>query len=135
MTDTPHPTPLLFAGDVQCCNCDYSLSRAAFDAGKGRIMFSDVGDGLFRCGVCDDRADDPQGMIPNDDEDDDANDDAAAKDTDVQCSSCGYSLSRAAFDAGKGRIMFSDVGDGRFCCGVCDDRVDDPEGMFPNDDE
>ena len=52
-----------------CIDCDYTMTRDYFDAGKGRIMFSagkGLKDGTFRCGVCDDRCDDPEGMFPND---------------------------------------------------------------------
>ena len=52
-----------------CIDCDYTMTRDYFDAGKGRIMFSagkGLQDGTFRCGVCDDRCDDPEGMFPND---------------------------------------------------------------------
>lgn len=51
----------------------------------------------------------------------------------VECSECEYEMSKYAFDAGKGRLMFDDLEDGKFRCGVCDDRVDDPQGRFPND--
>ena len=50
---------------VCCIDCEYKMTKTAFDAGKGRIMFS-LNDG-FRCGVCDDRCDDPEGMFPNED--------------------------------------------------------------------
>jgi hypothetical protein len=51
-----------------CIDCDYTLSRGDFERGKGRIMFTDVtydDDMQARCGVCDDRVDDPQGLFPN----------------------------------------------------------------------
>ena len=51
-----------------CENCEYTLSRYDWGWGKGRIMFNDLEDGKFRCGVCDDRVNDPQGMNPNDEE-------------------------------------------------------------------
>ena len=54
---------------------------------------------------------------------------------DKQCSDCEYTLSKSAFDSGKGRIMFDDLEEGKFRCGVCDDRVSDPMGMFPDDEE
>jgi hypothetical protein len=46
--------------EMHCCiDCDYALSDAEFQKGKGRIMFSE-GDGIekgeYRCGVCDFRA-------------------------------------------------------------------------------
>ena len=54
------------------------------------------------------------------------------------CGGCDYSLSEAEFNSGKGRIMFNDLEEGKYMCGymcgVCDDRVDDPQGMFPNED-
>ena len=53
------------------------------------------------------------------------------------CGGCDYSLSEAEFNSGKGRIMFNDLEEGKYMCGymcgVCDDRVDDPQGMFPNE--
>ena len=52
-----------------------------------------------------------------------------------QCSDCEYTLSKSDFDSGKGRIMFDDLEEGKFRCGVCDDRVSDPMGMFPDDEE
>jgi len=57
--------------DVMCVDCDYGMSRQAFERGKGRIMF-----GLnvkylkrkeYRCGCCDDRVSDPQGEFPDTD--------------------------------------------------------------------
>ena len=46
--------------EVHCCiDCDYTLTENEFDAGKGRIMFSEgegIEDGEYRCGVCDIRA-------------------------------------------------------------------------------
>ena len=57
-----------------CIDCDYTMTRDYFDAGKGRIMFSagkGLQDGTFRCGVCDDRCDDPEGMFPNDESEED----------------------------------------------------------------
>ena len=52
------------------------------------------------------------------------------------CDSCDYSMSMEEFDRGKGRIMFNDINEGKdYRCGVCDDRVSDPQGMFPNDEE
>ena len=53
------------------------------------------------------------------------------------CMGCDYTLSRGDFEGGKGRIMFTDVtpdDDMLALCGVCDDRVDDPQGLFPNTD-
>jgi hypothetical protein len=53
------------------------------------------------------------------------------------CIGCDYTLSRGDFERGKGRIMFTDVtpdDDMLALCGVCDDRVDDPQGLFPNTD-
>ena len=55
--------------DVMCVDCDYGMSKQAYERGKGRIMF-----GLnvkylkrkeYRCGCCDDRVDDPEGIFPN----------------------------------------------------------------------
>ena len=51
--------------EMICCDCGYKMSKSAFDAGKGRIMFDDLENGKFRCGVCDDRVSDPQGMFPD----------------------------------------------------------------------
>ena len=52
------------------------------------------------------------------------------------CDSCDYSMSMEEFDRGKGRIMFNDINEGKdLRCGVCDDRVSDPQGMFPNDED
>ena len=51
----------------------------------------------------------------------------------VECSECEYEMTKSDFDVGKGRIMFDDLEEGKFRCGVCDDRVYDPQGMFPND--
>ena len=55
----------------------------------------------------------------------------------MNCVDCDYSLCEGEFDSGKGRIMFNDVNeDGtKYRCGCCDDRVADPHGMFPNDEE
>ena len=55
----------------------------------------------------------------------------------MECVDCDYSLCEGEFDSGKGRIMFNDVNeDGtKYRCGCCDDRVSDPHGMFPNDEE
>ena len=58
--------------------------------------------------------------------------------TTIWCEQCGYFMSKEDFDAGKGRIMFNDLkceSETGYRCGVCDDRVDDPEGMFPNEEE
>ena len=55
---------------IDCVDCDYSLYKGEFDAGYGRIMFNDINeDGTkYRCGCCDDRVADPQGMFPDDEE-------------------------------------------------------------------
>ena len=55
----------------------------------------------------------------------------------MNCVDCDYSLCEGEFDSGKGRIMFNDVNeDGtKYRCGCCDDRVSDPQGRFPNDEE
>ena len=55
----------------------------------------------------------------------------------MECVDCDYSLCEGEFDSGKGRIMFNDVNeDGtKYRCGCCDDRVSDPQGRFPNDEE
>ena len=45
---------------VSCCDCDYHLTMSQFEYGYGRIMFSmgyGIRGGEYRCGVCDDRAD------------------------------------------------------------------------------
>ena len=60
--------------DKQCSDCEYTLSKSAFDSGKGRIMFDDLEEGKFRCGVCDDRVSDPMGMFPDDEKEDSEND-------------------------------------------------------------
>jgi hypothetical protein len=68
-----------------CIDCDYTMTRDDFDAGKGRIMFSagkGLKDGTFRCGVCDDRCDDPEGMFPNDESKEDEEGDV------IQCGKC-----------------------------------------------
>jgi hypothetical protein len=46
----------------------------------------------------------------------------------VRCSCCGYSLCDGCFEAGKGKICWSDTN----LCGGCDERSDDP--YSPNDD-
>ncbi len=51
-----------------CIDCNYSLTEAEFDSGKGRILFSEgngIEAGEYRCGVCDKRCNDPQGTFPN----------------------------------------------------------------------
>jgi len=55
---------------MNCVDCDYSLSEGEFNSGKGRIMFNDVNDDgtKYRCGCCDDRVADPQGMFPDEEE-------------------------------------------------------------------
>ncbi len=56
---------------------------------------------------------------------------------DIACADCDYTISQGEFDSGKGRIMFNDINeDGtEYRCGSCDDRVADPMGMFPDDEE
>jgi len=56
---------------------------------------------------------------------------------DIACGDCDYTISQGEFDSGKGRIMFNDVNEEgtEYRCGCCDDRVADPMGMFPDDDE
>ena len=54
------------------------------------------------------------------------------------CEDCGYSLNKWEFDSAKGRLMFcegTDIEEGEYRCGRCDERCGDPEGMFPNDDD
>jgi len=55
---------------MNCVDCDYSLCEGEFNSGKGRIMFNDVNDDgtKYRCGCCDDRVADPQGMFPDEEE-------------------------------------------------------------------
>lgn len=56
--------------NMTCIECDYSLTPNEFDAGKGRIMFSEgegIEKGQFRCGKCDIRADE-MGYFPIEDE-------------------------------------------------------------------
>ena len=58
--------------DITCIDCDYYISKNRFDRGKGRIMFNDVvceytGRPGYRCGCCDDRVSDPEGMFPDTD--------------------------------------------------------------------
>ena len=48
---------------------------------------------------------------------------------DFECEDCGYTINEFEFDKGKGRIMFNDVDDKDYVCGVCDDRCDD-EGNY-----
>ena len=65
---------------IYCCeDCEYTLSSRDWDNGKGRIMFNDLKDGKFRCGVCDVRVSDPQGMFPNDEE----------EEVEILCGGCG----------------------------------------------
>jgi len=40
---------------IHCVDCDYSISRVAFDWGKGIVMYNDLPEGGYRCGNCDDR--------------------------------------------------------------------------------
>ena len=56
---------------------------------------------------------------------------------DIACGDCDYTISQGEFDSGKGRIMFNDVNEEgtEYRCGCCDDRVADPMGMFPDDEE
>ena len=56
---------------------------------------------------------------------------------DIACGDCDYTITKGEFDIGKGRIMFNDINeDGtEYRCGCCDDRVADPMGMYPNDEE
>ena len=59
--------------DYVCKDCGYSLNKWEFDAGKGRLMFcegNDIEEGEYRCGRCDERCGDPEGMFPNDDDND-----------------------------------------------------------------
>jgi hypothetical protein len=62
--------------NMNCNECDYSLTENEFDAGKGRIMFNE-GDGIekgqYRCGKCDIRADE-MGYFPIEDEEEDEED-------------------------------------------------------------
>jgi len=53
--------------DISCTDCDYTIEKNRFDRGGGRIMFTDVV-GEYRCGVCDDRCSDPDGMFPDTDD-------------------------------------------------------------------
>jgi len=43
--------------DKCCCTCDYTMTEQDFDAGRGRIMFSEhdnmTDDGKYVCGMCD----------------------------------------------------------------------------------
>ena len=55
--------------EVHCIDCDYTIEKNRFDRGGGRIMFNDVV-GEYRCGVCDDRCSDPDGMFPDSETDD-----------------------------------------------------------------
>jgi hypothetical protein len=55
--------------EVHCIDCDYTIEKNRFDRGGGRIMFTDVV-GEYRCGVCDDRCSDPDGMFPDSETDD-----------------------------------------------------------------
>ena len=87
------------AGRVCCDDCDYTLSKPAFEAGKGRIMFDDLEDGKYRCGVCDDRVSDPQGIFP-DDSDDDSDD----------CPHCGFD--RGDHDVSDGNRLIPCESDG-----------------------
>ena len=58
-------------GIMHCCmNCDYELTDAQFCEGKGRVMFcadNGIGEGEYRCGVCDPRCSDPDGLFPDED--------------------------------------------------------------------
>ena len=52
----------------RCDCCDYSISKSDFEAGKGRIMFNDLDDDGFRCGVCDDRCDEEGELLEEEEE-------------------------------------------------------------------
>ena len=58
-------------GIMHCCmDCDYELTDAQFCEGKGRVMFcadNGIGEGEYRCGVCDPRCSDPDGLFPDED--------------------------------------------------------------------
>ena len=56
--------------EICCDSCDYKMSQSDFDQGRGRLMFSDAGiiKDLYRCGCCDDRCSDPDGVIPDEEE-------------------------------------------------------------------
>jgi len=56
--------------DIECGDCDYTISQGHFDSGKGRIMFNDINEEgtEYRCGCCDDRVSDPMGMFPDTDD-------------------------------------------------------------------
>jgi hypothetical protein len=58
----------------RCDCCDYSISKPDFEAGKGRIMFNDLDDEGFRCGVCDDRCDEEGELIEVDEEEEEEED-------------------------------------------------------------
>ena len=57
--------------DIICCaDCEYFMTKKCFEEGKGRIMFNDLPNGQYRCGVCDDRVSDPEGIYPDTEEED-----------------------------------------------------------------
>jgi len=55
---------------IYCCQCEYNISEVDFNLGKGRLMFNEglgIKTGEFRCGICDPRCNDPDGILPDDD--------------------------------------------------------------------
>ena len=79
------------SNEYHCNSCDYFLTEQEFDYGKGRIMYAEgegIDEGEYRCGVCDPRCDDPDGVFPPNEESEDEEDKETHKD-EVECVSCG----------------------------------------------
>jgi len=110
--------------DVMCVDCDYGMSRQAFERGKGRIMF-----GLnvkylkrkeYRCGCCDDRVSDPQGEFPDTDSEEDEDDEPQH---DICCGCGKYDDTRPVCDCG---------GSHRSNCAECEDKKKPTTTFFQN---
>jgi len=77
---------LMEEGDkIRCDCCDYSISKSDFDAGKGRIMFSNIGEHgyEYKCGICDDRCDEEGELIEVDEEEEKADQEEEEKEKKV----------------------------------------------------
>ena len=112
---------LLSELDTSPCTCQIELLIDMFGEKKVKnIFYSDYEDWKERFG--------------DDEEDEDEDEDEEF----IKCKDCNYAMDKSDFDAGRGRVMFSsgnDIEDGEYCCGVCDERCDDPEGLMKNEEE
>lgn len=108
--------------NMNCIECDYSLTESEFYAGKGRIMFSEgegIEKGQYRCGKCDTRADET-GHFPIEDEDEEEEDEVHC------CETCGCELDEEywkAFAFEKSTTEPNPV----YCTSICDPYIDEDE--------